>query len=172
MPVQGGVKAGKISKPYGLHGEVNVILDPETGKQIETDRPLFINIDGQRVPFLVEEFDQVSSDQAIVKFEFIDNVEQARAVSGCEIYYDLLKRPAAQQGQNDYSELIGYRAIDRKMGYLGMIVDFMQHDINPLFMIDYEGKELLIPAADELIEQINHKEQSIHFLLPEGLTTL
>ena len=52
MPVQGGVKAGKISKPYGLHGELNMILDPEAGKQIETNNPLFINIDGQRVPFL------------------------------------------------------------------------------------------------------------------------
>ena len=171
MPVQGGVKAGKISKPYGLHGELNMILEPEAG-QIEINNPLFINIDGQRVPFFVEEFDPVSLDQAIVKFELIDNIEQARAVSGCEVYFNSKKGPAAQDVENDFSALIGYDAFDHKVGYLGKVTDFVQHDMNPVFMIDHGGKELLIPAADDLIKQINHTEQTIHFVLPEGLTTL
>lgn len=171
MPVQGGVKAGKISKPYGLHGELNMILEPEAG-QIEINNPLFINIDGQRVPFFVKEFDPVSLDQAIVKFEFIDNIEQARAVSGCEVYFEPEKRSAAQDVENDYRALIGYDASDHIVGYLGKVTDFVQHDMNPVFVIDHGGKELLIPAVDDLIKQINHKKQSIHFFLPEGLTSL
>ncbi|MEN8230810.1 MAG: ribosome maturation factor RimM [Bacteroidota bacterium] len=172
MPVPGGAKAGKISKPYGLQGRVNMILDPEAGKHIEIDNPLFINIDGQRVPFFVEDFEPVSLDQAIVKFEFINSVEEAREVSGCEVYLDPSQKSASKSGMKDYSAAVGYDAFDQDVGYLGKITDFIQHDMNPVLMVDYKGKELMVPAVDELIQQINHKERSIYFHLPEGLTTL
>ena len=68
--------------------------------------------------------------------------------------------------------MIGYEAFDQEMGYLGKVTDYVQHEINTVLMVDYDGKELLIPAVEELITIINHKEQSIHFHLPEGLTTL
>ncbi len=68
--------------------------------------------------------------------------------------------------------MIGYEAFDQEIGYLGNVTDYIQHDMNPIIMVDYDGKELLIPAVDELIKHINHKEQSIHFHLPEGLATL
>ena len=171
-PVPGGVKAGKISKPNGLQGRVNMILDPEAGKHIETDNPLFINIDGQRVPFFVEDYEPVSLDQAIVKFEFINSVEEAREVSGCEVYLDPLKKLASQGTIKDYNDVVGYDAFDQDMGYLGKVIDFIQHDMNPVLMVDYKGKELMVPAVDDLIQQINHKKESIYFHLPEGLTTL
>ena len=66
-----GEKAGRISKPSGLRGEVNIILEPEAGIRIVPDTPLFIDIDGQRVPFFVEEIELVSKDHAIIKFELL-----------------------------------------------------------------------------------------------------
>ncbi len=172
MLFPGGVKAGKISKPYGLQGQVNIILDSDTGKHIEIDNPLFINIDGQRVPFFVEKFDLVSFDQAIVKLEFINSIEEARVVSGCEVYIEPNTKPTSQPATNDLNVLLGYEAFDQELGYLGKITDYVQHDLNAVLIVDHNGLELLIPAVDELITQINHKERSIHFQLPEGLTTL
>ncbi len=66
MAEPGGIKAGKISKPYGLQGEVHIILIPSTAKFIEPGTPLFIDLDGQRVPFFMESVDLVSDEQAIV----------------------------------------------------------------------------------------------------------
>ena len=88
MLVPDGAKAGKISKPYGLRGEVHIILEPEAGNYIEPDYPLFIDLDGQRVPFFVEEVELVSADQAIIKFEFVQSLEEARTISGCKLYFD------------------------------------------------------------------------------------
>lgn len=172
MPVPGGVKAGKISKPNGLQGKVNMILDPQAGKLIKTDIPLFINLDGQRVPFFVEELDFVSFDMAIVKFEFIDSLEQAREISGCEVHLDRSQKSVSQEDTSDFSRVIGFEAHDQETGYLGKVTDYIASDKNPVLVIEFEKKELLVPAVKALIRQVNYKEQSIHFNLPEGLTTL
>ncbi len=173
MPVPGGVKAGKISKPYGLRGHVNIILNSEAGNYFEIDNPLFIDIDGQRVPFFVEEIDLGSGDQAIVKLEFLDSVDEARKICGCEVYFDPSKKPCSQKGDStssDFNVMIGYDASDLNIGYLGKVTDYIRNDLNAVLVVDHEGKELLIPAVEELIHRLDHKELTIQFHLPEGLT--
>jgi len=41
-----------------------------------------------------------------------------------------------------------------------------------MFVIQYEGKELMVPAVRNFIDHINPEEQSVQFNLPEGLTSL
>ena len=172
MLVLEGAKAGRISKPYGLRGEVNTILEPQAGNNIEPDNPLFIDIDGQRVPFFVEEVELVSNEQAIIKFEFIDTLEVAREVSGCNLYFDISHQPDISEAGDELANLIGYTASDRESGLLGKISDYLPHPMNPVFVIQSEGKELMVPAVRDFIDNINPKEQSIQFILPEGLTSL
>jgi len=167
-----GEKAGKISKPSGLRGEVNIILEPETGIYIKPDIPLFIDIDGQRVPFFVEEVELVSTDLAIVKFEFIDTLESAREVAGCFLYFDSGQKSRSPDTANDLSYLTGYMASDRESGLLGKIIDYLPHPMNPVFIIASEKGELMVPAVRDFIESISPEELSVQFILPSGLTTL
>lgn len=171
MWVPGGAKAGRISKPNGLQGKVNLILSPEGGKHIETDNPLFIQMDGQRVPFFVEEYEQVTSDLAIIKFEFIEDLESARKLTGCEVFLDSTQEYPVEKSSG-YTTLIGYQASDLNSGYLGPVKDYIDHKMNPVFLIDYKGNELIVPAVDQFIDHIDHKDESVHFILPEGLTSL
>jgi 16S rRNA processing protein RimM len=172
MWVPGGAKAGKISKPYGLQGQVLLILDPGAGKHIEPHNPLFIQLDGQRVPYFVQEFDQISDDQALVKFEFIESIEDARKLTSCEVYLDPAQKQLTQDSSGQLSALVGYKAYDRDLGFLGKVTDYIHHDLNPVLLIDYGGKELMVPAVNPFIQLIDPKEQNIHFILPEGLTSL
>jgi 16S rRNA processing protein RimM len=172
MLVPEGAKAGKISKPYGLQGEVNVILEPRAGNNIEPDSPLFIIIDGQRVPFFVEEVELVSTEQAIIKFEFLNSLEEAREVSGCALYFDPRQQPEHADKGEDLATLVGYIASDKSLGRLGNISDYLPHPMNPLFVIKSEDRDLMIPAVWDFIERIDPRDQSVHFILPEGITTL
>ncbi len=172
MTVQGGAKAGKISKPYGLQGEVHIILNPAVAKHIEQGTPLFIDLDGQRVPFFIESADLVSDDQAIVGFEFISSIEEARKVCGCEVYLGpgyLSESPAKT---DDHLDVVGYQAVDEKLGVLGLVLEYVPNEMNPVWLIDYPGKELMIPATDEFIEKINRRKKILHLNLPEGITEL
>lgn len=172
MPNPGGIKAGFISKPYGLHGKVHLILQQGTGLIIEKGDPLFIDIDGQRVPFFVEEIEMLAVDQATVAFEFIDRLEEARKVSGCEVYFDPSRSTVAGRSASDLENLVGYRAMDLDIGDIGNITGYMPHEHNPIFMVKYREREILIPANEELISGIDPAKQIIYFELPEGLIQL
>jgi 16S rRNA processing protein RimM len=172
MVVPRGVKAGRISKPNGLQGEVNIIFEPQAGKHIEPDNPLFIDIDGQRVPFFVEEVELVSEEKAIIKFEFVDSLEAARKLSGCTIYLDPRYQTDDLNEIGDLANLVGYTASDRELGPLGNISDYLPHSKNPLFVIQAGDKELMIPAVRDLIEHIDSGQQTVQFILPEGITLL
>jgi 16S rRNA processing protein RimM len=172
MPVPGGVKAGKISKPYGLHGEVYIILIPDSGEIIKSDCPLFIDLDGQRVPFFVEEYEVVSKDQAIVKFEFIHSLDQARRICGCDAYFETNTGINPGKIPHHLQRVVSFQATDTHLGLLGPVTDFIPDDMNPIFIVSYKGKELIIPAAEDIIQQINTEDKTIQFNLPEGLTEL
>jgi len=172
MVVPDGAKVGKISKPYGLRGEVNVLLEPEAGNYIEPDHPLFIDIDGQRVPFFVEEVELLSMNQAIIKFEFIGSLDEARTVAGCGLYFDPSHVPEPVEKANDLNSVVGFLAYDRDLGELGKVSAYIPHSMNPVFVIDHQGKELLVPAVEDFIDRIDSQNQLLYFILPEGLTSL
>ena len=118
MPDPKGIRAGIITKPYGLQGKLNVILEPGAEKSIQEGIPLFISIDGQRVPFFIEEAEQVSQTHYIIKLEFIESVDEARKVSNCEAFQDPRHQHGLPDDKDIFDQLIGYAAIDLKTGHI------------------------------------------------------
>ena len=172
MTVQGGLKAGKISKPYGLQGDVHIILIPAIVHELKPGNPLFIDLDGQRVPFFMETVDLVSREQAIVKVEFINSVEEARKIAGCDIYVDHKKDYQSEPETGSNERLLSYQVVDLNLGKIGELVDYIPGKMNPVWVINYSGRELLIPASEDFIRKIDHKSKILHLELPEGITEL
>ena len=172
MTVQGGVKAGKISKPYGLQGDVHMILFPAVAEKLKPGIPLFIDLDGQRVPFFVELVDFVSSDQAIVKVEFINSLEEARKVIGCEVYLEEQDAGSLDPGTGANERMIAYHVIDLNLGEIGEVSGHLPSEMNPVWVITHKGKEILVPATEDYIQKIDHQNKILYLDLPEGITEL
>jgi 16S rRNA processing protein RimM len=58
------------------------------------------------------------------------------------------------------------------LGEIGEIVDIDDSTMNTLFVLEKDGEEILIPAQEEFIADIDHDEQTIIFDLPQGLVSL
>ena len=172
MTVRGGVKAGKISKPYGLQGDVHIILIPAVAQELKSGNPLFIDLDGQRVPFFIETVDLVSDDQAIVKVEFVNSVEEARKVAGHEVYLDIQEASIRAEQTKDPLEMIGYQVRDANLGEIGEVSDHIPNKMNPVWVINYSGREIMIPATEAFIQKVDHKNKVLYLDLPEGILEL
>ena len=57
-------------------------------------------------------------------------------------------------------------------GKLGGVTDVDTATLNTLFVVDYKGEELLIPAQEDFIIDIDRKHKVITMDLPEGLLAL
>ena len=66
-------------------------------------------------------------------------------------------------------ELTGYGLLNISTGKHGVISDFMDIPGNPVFEVRFEGAKILVPAQDDLIEEIDAKNQKMTMRLPDGI---
>ena len=64
---------------------------------------------------------------------------------------------------------IGFRVLDKQHGDLGEITAVDDSTMNILFCIEKDGEELLLPAHEEFIRNIDKKKREILVQIPEGL---
>ncbi|MEZ5072737.1 MAG: hypothetical protein R2751_17690 [Bacteroidales bacterium] len=172
MSLPGGIRAGQVSKPYGVQGQVVLILEPAAARHIQNHDPLFVELDGQRVPFFLEEFERLSDTQALAAFEFIHSVEEARTLCGHSIYLDPARAKVVAEGPDDLSRYVGYEAEEKDGGPLGPVTGYLADSLNPMWLIDHRGRELLVPAVQAFVHSVDPKRKKLVLTLPDGLTSL
>ena len=158
-------KIGKIGKPHGVSGEATLRSTDDVFDRVDADY-LVLMVDGILVPFFMEEYRFRSDEVALVKFEDIDSVERASELTGCEVFFP---RELADddEGELTWSQIVGYDIVDADSHKLiGRIASVDETTINVLLELD-DGT--LIPAAEEFIIDIDHKERKMFMRLPEGL---
>ena len=161
-------KIGKIGKPHGVSGEVTLRFTDDVFDRVDADY-LVLMVDGILAPFFMEEYRFRSDEVALVKFEDIDSVERASELTGCEVFFP---RELADddEGELTWSQIVGYDIVDADSHKLiGRIASVDETTINVLLELD-DGT--LIPAAEEFIIDIDHKERKMFMQLPEGLVNI
>ncbi len=161
-------RIGKLTKPHGVKGEIAFSFTDDVFDRVECDY-LVCLIDGILVPFFMEEYRFKSDSTALVKFEDIDTLEQARRLTNVEVYFPLKLAEEATDGELSWNYFVGMQVTDVYKGPLGPVVAVDDTTANTLFVVDYHGEELLIPACEEFIVQIDNKKHRIKMQLPAGL---
>lgn len=162
------VHFGKFLKPHGTKGEIGLQGDNFTlGEDCDF---VACDIDGILVPFFFEYCRTKNNDAMILKIERMESAEEVRYLTNRDVY---IPREWVEESDNlSWSYFGGFKAVDRKLGTIGVITDVDDSTINTLFVIDNEGEEILVPAREEFIADIDHKERVITFDLPEGLVSI
>lgn len=140
--------------------------------RVESDS-LILEIDGILVPFFMEEYRFRSDERVLVKFADIDTEAQARELTGCEVYFPR-EQADRHEGEATWAELVGYALVDaRRDTLVGTITRVDDTTINILFEVETaDGREVLVPASEELIEQVDKARHRIHVRMPEGILEL
>ncbi len=164
---------GRIGKPHGVKGEVLFHFDDDVFDRVEADF-LVLNIDGILVPFYMEEYRFRSDSTAIVKFCDIDTAEEARQLTHSEVYFLRSMTDSEADSISSWAQLTGFSLVDAKTGKtVGTIQSVDDSTLNTLFQVNTpNGDNVLIPAPEELIEDIDIAKHILTLHLPEGLLEL
>ena len=162
------IQIGSVSKPHGVHGELNlVVLDQFMLTSLEPNF-FFIMLNGGLVPFKSNGVRRKSQQTFIVDLEDCKSEAKAKNLVHCEVFID--PKDLCEDEENTApSALVGYKVTDVRFGYVGVIEQIMEIAKNPLFQIDSSGKEVLIPIVEEFIVKVDKKKREITLNSPEGL---
>lgn len=161
-------KIGIINKPHGVKGEVSFTFTDDIFDRVEDCDYLVLLLDGILVPFFIEEYRFRSDNVALVKFEGIDSTEKARSLTNVEVYYPV-KFMDDQEEISSWNYFIGFRVEDIHHGCLGTVVDVDDATMNVLFVIENGDEEVLLPAHEEFILDIDRKKKILKVDIPDGL---
>ena len=164
-------KIGVFNKPHGIHGELSFTFTDDIFDRVEAEF-LICLLDGIFVPFFLEEYRFRSDSTALVKLEGVDTAERARMFTNVEVYFPAKHAEDAGPGELTWDFFVGFRVEEVNHGDLGEVTEVDTTTINTLFVVDHQGEELLIPAQEEFIQNIDQKHKVITMDLPEGLLAL
>ena len=165
-------KIGVIGKPHGVRGEVCIRFADDVFDRVEADY-LLLDMEGILVPFFMEEYRFRTDETVLVKFCDIDTEERVRELTGAEVYFP---RSLAEEedGQVSWAQIIGYSLVDSRTGkVIGHIETVDETTLNTLFEVATDdGKQLLIPAREDLIREVDTEKRIIKMEIPDGLLEL
>ena len=169
MIKQGEVyKIGRLGKAHGVKGELSFQFDDDIFDRVDADY-LVLEIDGILVPFFIEEYRFRNDSVCLVKFCDVDTQQRASELTGCNVYFPRALADDADETPS-LSSLVGFHIVDTNSNQtVGRIAAIDDQTANILFELE-DGT--LIPANDDLIENIDTARQQITMMLPEGLLAL
>ena len=163
------VGLGRVAGVHGLKGALKLRADAATAT---TDPEVIIalgevEIGGTRHRVL--EAGRLKG-QILLRLESITSRDQAEALIGREVKGEAGRFPPLPPGEFYWFQVLGlpvlHAADGTLLGHLQEIIPTPSHDV---YVVRSGGKELLLPAVEEVITEINLQEGWIKAAPPPGL---
>lgn len=161
---------GRISKPWGVKGQVQLFLDVDSPEEYSELDSAFVEIKGQLVPHFFH-IDQLNGNRAVVTFDEL-SPDEALALVGRELYLPLDLLPKLEGNRFYYHEVVGFRVVDSVHGDIGILDQVLEYPAQPLFRVLKNGTEILIPVIDQVIDRVDRVLKTIFITAPNGLIEL
>lgn len=170
MKVESCFKIAYIVRTHGLKGEVTLSLLPECPSLGDLEM-VFLQVRNQLVPYSISS-QSTKGVKAYVKFESVDSLEAAEALTGCSLYLPKDSRPDLPRGAFYGDEVIGFEVVENNLGYLGKVKEIQDFGTSRLLVVADAGKEIMIPLNGPFVKRANKSRKQITVELPEGFLEL
>jgi len=168
------IEVGYTMKPHGLNGEIKVVVEENYEDDFLNIEVVVLEIKGIQTPFFVESIR--GANQLIVKFENIDNRDEALKISSKKLFLKAEDISSVEdQNPKDTSNIeniIGYLLKDNNSENQGIIAEIIDVNDQDMAIIDQNNKEVFVPLIPHWIIEIDSSKKEILMDLPIGLFDL
>lgn len=163
------VTVGQIERPFGVRGEVKVRpLSDVPGRFEGLRRVSLVARDGRALETSVTHVRR-AGDRFILGLTALTTPEEASLWRGGYIQTVRGTVPDLPDGQYYECDLIGLTVYTEKGQTIGRLEEIWSLPGNPVFVVRQEEKELLIPAAKDLVLAVDLPARTITVQMIDGL---
>ena len=150
--------------PHGLHGEVKV--EPLTDHPQRFQRGATLQAGDRTYTVLSARMHQKA---LLLQIEGIDTRTQAEALRDLLFEVPETELPALGEGEYYRYKLIGIEVVDGQGLSLGRIEEVLETGANDVYAVRNEEGELLLPAIDSVIREVDVPTGRMVVEVPSGL---
>jgi 16S rRNA processing protein RimM len=163
------VPVGKIGRAHGVHGVVRVIAYGETLSSRTKGDKLYLRPSGGAVRELT--LDTLTWHQRawLAHFVGFTSREATQELTGQELFLPEDQLPQLEEGEYYHYQLIGLKVETVDGSFLGLLREILPAGSHDVYVVEHDGKEILIPATEQVVLAIDLQEGRMRVALPEGL---
>jgi 16S rRNA processing protein RimM len=169
MGEDGLIPIGKIVGIHGIKGQLKVISYGDSIDLFAPGQRLAVGRGGEAVAiFLIA---SACPHKRVIRLglEGIASPEAAKAWTGCQVYIEKTSLPQPEEGSYYWRQIIGLEAFTLDDRRLGRVEAILPTGSNDVYVVRDGRKELLIPAIDSVVVDIDLEQKTLRVDLPEGL---
>jgi len=163
---------GSLLKTSGVKGEIILKFNSDLPREIQKLESVLVEVDQKLVPFFIEEIKAKSGSTATCKFEGVNSEESASEFITSDVYITNAQLNTLDIYVEKEINVAGYIVKDQNDAIIGEVIEFIEIPKNPLLNVKISNKEVLIPAKDELIIEVDDDLRIIKLEIAEGLLDL
>ena len=162
------LQVGIISSTHGVRGEVKVFPTTDDAVRFKKLKKVILNAGKEQIPLEIENV-KFFKQFVILKFKGIDNINDIEKYKGKSLFVDRENAVKLEKDEYYIADLIGMQVFTEE-GRLGVLKDVLETGVNEVYVVDSDKYgEVLIPAIQQCILDVNVQEQTMKVYLLEGL---
>ncbi len=157
---------GRIVAPHGVHGEVEVEIHTDFPQRFTPEARFFV---GERKVAMVVERVRPFKHRLLIKFREVPDRTTAESLRGAWVHIPVEEAWPLEEGEYYEYQIIGLEVWTEEGEYLGVVDHIIYTGANDVYVIQGPRGEVLIPAIEQVVKEIDLDEERITVHLLPGL---
>lgn len=163
------LRVGVIANTHGIRGEVKVFPTTDEKERFKDLKKVILDM-GKEQKVLEIQSVRFFKNLVILKFKGIDNISDIEMYKGKDLLVTREDAVPLEEGEYFIADLLDLDVYSDEDEKIGVLYDVMQTGANDVYVVKTEeGKEILLPAIDECILDIDLEESRMTVHIMEGL---
>ncbi|MCI8587631.1 MAG: 16S rRNA processing protein RimM [Clostridia bacterium] len=167
--MQKNLEIGQIVNTFGIKGYVKVVPYVDNIERYNELKKVYVKSKKETKEYEIEEV-KYQKNMVLLKLKGIDKVEEAEKLRNSFLEVDRENAIKLEEGEYFIADLIGMSVITDEGKVLGKLDDIYNRGSSDIYVVKDElGKQILLPAIEEVINEINIEDGKIIIHIIEGL---
>jgi 16S rRNA processing protein RimM len=162
------VAVGRVLRPHGVRGEVAVEVLSDVPERLAPGSEVFAVRSGRPQRRVVVASRRPQKSGALVRFEGIEDRDEAEELRDALLEVDRAQVPAAPPGTYYWYELLGCR-VRHGGDDLGEVTDLVEDGGGLLLVVSHGERQVPIPFVQSFLKEVDVERGRIELDLPPGL---
>ena len=157
---------GRILAPWGYRGQVRaeILTDfPERFSRLQE-----VDVGAEHRRYRVQSAHR-QKGSVVLKLEGVDDPDQAGELRGEYLYVPLGEAMPLGKDEYYHYQILGLRVYTDDGRHLGPITEILETGSNDVYVVRADGREILIPALADVVQEIDLEHRRLIVALPPGL---
>lgn len=150
---------GKLRRAHGVKGEIPLEIYSDMLELLSPEGLVYV---GETHQALIIQTTRWKNDLLLLKFKDLNDREIVSKLTNEYVYVRVDQLPALSEEEFYYHQLLGLKVHEEDGNYLGKLTEILKTGANDVYLVmSDEGEEVLIPAVEDVILEIDLEQQKI-----------